>query len=108
MGFAAFASRGQLIPLLLGIAIIIVLICAGKLSFSREWFAVGRVVGNSLGMRREVHYTLALTRWLALEGDRCVSVEELWSNLVFAGQRLGFNYVALTLADGQRVWERSQ
>ena len=107
MGFAAFASRGQLIPLLLGIAIIIVLICAGKLSFSREWFAVGRVVGNSLGMRREVQYSLALTRWLALEGDRCVSVEELWSNLVFASQRLGFNYVRLTLAGEQRVWEQN-
>ena len=107
MGFAAFASGGQLIPLLLGIAIIIVLICAGKLRFSREWFAVGRIVGNSLGMRREVHYTLALTRWLVLEGDRCVSVAELWPNLVFAAQRLGFNYISLTLADGQRVWEHT-
>jgi len=106
MGFAVFASRGQLIPLLLGIAIIIVLICAGKLSFSREWFSVGRVVGNSLAMRREVQYTLALTRWLVLEGDRCISVEELWSNLVFASQRLGFNYIGLTLADGRKVWER--
>jgi len=104
MGFAAFASRGQLIPLLLGIAMIILLICAGKLSFSREWFAVGRIVGNSLGMRQEVQYTLALTRWLALEGGRCSSVEELWSDLVFAGQRLGFTCIRLTLADGQRIW----
>ena len=107
MGFAVFASRGQLIPLLLGIAIIIVLICAGKLRFSREWFAVGRTVGNSLGMRREVQYTLALTGWLVLDGDRCVSVEELWSNLVFAAQRLGFNYIALTLSDGQKVWAQA-
>jgi UDP-GlcNAc:undecaprenyl-phosphate/decaprenyl-phosphate GlcNAc-1-phosphate transferase len=108
MGFAAFASRGQLIPLLLGIAIIIVLLCAGKLTFSREWFAVGKVVGNSLGMRREVQYTLALTRWLVLEGDRCISVEELWANLVFAAQRLGFNYISLTLADEQRSWEQTK
>jgi UDP-GlcNAc:undecaprenyl-phosphate/decaprenyl-phosphate GlcNAc-1-phosphate transferase len=106
MGFAVFASRGQLIPLLLGVAIIIVLICAGKLSFSREWFAVGRVLGNSLGMRREIQYTLALTRWLILEGDRCLTVEELWSNLVFAAQRLGFNYIRLTLDGEQRVWEQ--
>jgi len=91
----------------LGLTIIIVLICAGKLSFSREWFAVGRVLGNSLGMRREVHYTLALTRWLALEGGRCASVEELWSNLVFASQRLGFNYVRLTLGGEKRVWEHA-
>jgi hypothetical protein len=96
-----------LIPLLLGIAIIIVLICAGRLSFSREWFAVGRVLGNSLGMRREIQYALALTRWLTLEGDRCMTVEELWSNLVFAAQRLGFNYVRLTLAGEQRAWGQS-
>ena len=104
MGFAAFASRGQAIPLLLGIAMIILLICAGRLSFSREWFAVGRVLGNSLGMRQEVQYALALTRWLALEGGRCNSVEELWANLVFAAQRLGFTSIRLTLEDGQRVW----
>ena len=104
MGFAAFATRGQLIPLLLGIAITILLICAGSLSFSREWFAVGRVVGNSLGMRREVHFALTLTRWLALEGGRCSSIEELWSNLTFAGQRLGFSFIRLTLADGERAW----
>jgi UDP-GlcNAc:undecaprenyl-phosphate/decaprenyl-phosphate GlcNAc-1-phosphate transferase len=107
MGFAVFASRGQLIPLLLGMGIIVLLICAGKLSFSREWFAVGRVVGNSLGMRQEVHYALSLTRWLALEGNRCSSVEELWSNLVFAAQRLGFTHVNLTLADGTRTWEHA-
>jgi UDP-GlcNAc:undecaprenyl-phosphate/decaprenyl-phosphate GlcNAc-1-phosphate transferase len=106
MGFATFASRGQLIPLLLGISIIVLLICGGRLNFSREWFAVGRVVGNSLGMRQEVHYGLALTRWLALEGSRCASVEELWSSLVFAGQRLGFTHIGLTLADGQRVWQQ--
>jgi len=105
MGVAAFASRGQLNPLLLGAAIVVLLICAGKLSFSREWFSVGKVVGNSLGMRQEVGYALSVTRWLALEGDRCGSVEELWSHLVFAGQRLGFTRISLTLADGHRVWE---
>ena len=104
MGFAAFASRGHAIPLLLGMATIVILVCAGRLSFSREWFAVGRILGNSLGMRQEVHYALALTRWLALEGGRCCSVEELWESLVFAAQRLGFRSVRLTLVDGQRAW----
>jgi hypothetical protein len=108
MGFVAYASRGQSIPILLGITVIIVLVSAGKLSFSREWFAVGRILGNSLEMRQEVQYALTLSRWLALEGPRCMSVEELWSNLVFAGQRLGFSYIALTLADGQRVWGHAQ
>ena len=107
MGFAAYASHGDLIPLLLGSAIIVLLGCAGRLSFSREWFAVGRTIGNSLKMRQEVHYALTLTRWLALEGERCTSVEELWSDLVFAAQKLGFTHLSLTLADGQRTWERN-
>ena len=46
MGFAAYWSRGRLIPVLLGAATLILLLCAGKLRFSRDWFAVGQVVGN--------------------------------------------------------------
>jgi UDP-GlcNAc:undecaprenyl-phosphate GlcNAc-1-phosphate transferase len=105
MGFAAFWSRGQLIPVLLGLATLILLLCAGKLHFSQHWFAVGRVVGNSLEMRQEIQYALTLMRWLALEGGRRNSAEELWSDLVFAAQRLGYSFVKLTLADGQKVWE---
>ncbi len=54
MGLLAFWSRGHLVPVLLGLAALLLLFCAGKLNFSREWFAVGRVVGNSLGMRQEI------------------------------------------------------
>src|SRR5262249_18314788 len=61
MGFAAFVSRGNLVPALLGIALLILLLCAGQFSFSREWFAVGRIVGNSLEMRRQIEYALCLT-----------------------------------------------
>ena len=104
MGFAAYWSRGNLIPVLLGMGAIIVLLCAGGLSFSRSWFAVGQVVGHSLEMRREVEYALALTRWLALEGGRRESAEELWEDLTFAAQRLGYQSVKMVLADGQRVW----
>ncbi len=107
MGFAAFWSRGHLIPVLLGLMTLILLLCAGKLRFSRHWFAVGRVVGNSLEMRQEIHYALTLMRWLALEGGRRQSAEELWSDLVFAAQRLGYTSVKLTLADGQKVWEQA-
>ena len=107
MGFAAFWSRGHLIPVLLGLATILLLLCAGKLHFSRHWFAVGRVVGNSLEMRQEIQYALTLMRWLALEGGRRDSAEELWSDLVFAAQRLGYSSVRMSLADGQRVWEQA-
>jgi len=104
LGFAAYWSRGHLIPVLLGIGALILLLCAGRLKFSRSWFAVGRVVGQSLEMRREVEYALALTRWLALEGGRRESGEELWEDLSFAAQRLGYMSVRMVLADGQRAW----
>ena len=107
MGFAAYWSRGNLIPVLLGIAALILLLCAGRLNFSRGWFAVGRVVGESLEMRREVEYALALTRWLALEGSRRESAEELWGDLTFAAHRLGYRSARMVLADGQRVWGQS-
>jgi len=106
MGFTAFASRGNLVPALLGVAALVLVLCAGRLRFSREWFAVGRVVGDSLNMRQDVEYALCLTRWLTLEGSRRTSVEGLWWDLVFLAQRLGFTSVKLTLADGQRVWEK--
>jgi UDP-GlcNAc:undecaprenyl-phosphate GlcNAc-1-phosphate transferase len=107
MGFAAFWSRGQLIPVLLGVSTLILLVCADRLHFSREWFAVGRIVGNSLEMRQEIHYALTLMRWLELEGGRHNTAEELWSDLVFAAQRLGFVSAKMTLADGERIWEQT-
>ena len=38
---------------------------------------------------------------------RRTSAEELWSDLVFAAQRLGYSSVKLTLADGEKVWEQA-
>jgi len=108
MGFMVFVSRGELTPTLLGITLLILLLCAGKLNFSREWFAVGRVLGNSLEMRQEIQYALSLTHWLRLEGARQNSIEALWPDLVFVVQRLGFTSISLTLADGARTWQCSE
>ena len=107
MGLAAYWSRGNLIPVLLGIALLLLLLCGTRFRFSRSWFAVGRVVGHSLQMRQEVQYALALMHWLALEGGRRQSAEELWYDLLFAAQRLGYDSVKLTLADGQRAWDQT-
>jgi hypothetical protein len=104
MGFAAYWSRGQLVPILMGVAVVILLLFAGRLSFSREWFAVGRVLGNSLAMRQEVQYALSLVRWIEHEGDRADSPEALFGDLVFASRKLGFTQVRLRLSDGQRIW----
>ena len=105
MGFAAFCSDGQLVPVLLGLAAALLLLCAGQLSFSREWFAVGRTLGNSLAMRQEIHYALALMNCLKHEARRCRSLSDLYEELVLAAQRLGFTTVKVRLTDGERVWE---
>lgn len=106
MGFAAFCSRGQLVPVLLGCAVLLLLLCGGRLSFTREWLAVGRNLGNSLAVRQQVRYALSLLSWLRLEGNRCGSLEELFADLVFVGRRLGFTSIALNLADGTRTWSQ--
>jgi hypothetical protein len=108
MGLAAYSSRGNLVPVLLGVGAVVLLLLAGKLQFSRRWFAVGRVVGDSLNMREEVQYALTLMRWLGMEGGRRNSAEELWSDLLFSAQRLGYTSVKLSLADGERFWVDKQ
>jgi UDP-GlcNAc:undecaprenyl-phosphate GlcNAc-1-phosphate transferase len=106
MGIAAYWSRGNLLPVLLGLAVLVVLIAAGRFRFSRRWFAIGRMVKNSLHMRREIEYAVCLARWLALEGGRGREVESLWSTLVIIAEKLGFASVKITLANGQRIWVR--
>jgi UDP-GlcNAc:undecaprenyl-phosphate/decaprenyl-phosphate GlcNAc-1-phosphate transferase len=108
MGLAAFWSRGELVPILLGLAVLILLFCAGNLHFSREWFSVGRVLGNSLRMRQDIHYALSLIHWLELEGRRSSSIDELWADFTFAAQKLGFAFAKLTLEDGERIWQKGE
>ncbi|TAL05963.1 MAG: undecaprenyl/decaprenyl-phosphate alpha-N-acetylglucosaminyl 1-phosphate transferase [Verrucomicrobia bacterium] len=105
LGFVIFWSRGQWLPIATGVGALVILITAGKLSFSREWFAVGRIIGNSLQMRGEIQYALAQIRWLELEGRRCESVEELWTDLTFIARKLGFKAARLQLEDGERLWQ---
>jgi UDP-GlcNAc:undecaprenyl-phosphate/decaprenyl-phosphate GlcNAc-1-phosphate transferase len=105
MGFAAFWSRGHLVPVLLGFSALLLLWCAGRLSFSRRWFAIGSTLGESWAMRQEIHYALSLMGWLAQEGRRCDSLEGLFGDLAFAARRLGFVSVRLKLADGERIWQ---
>jgi len=105
LGFAAFWSRGQWFPILVGIGVLIIVIAAWNLSFSREWFAVGRILGNSLQMRADIQYALVQTRWLAMEGRRAASIEDLWRDFVFIAQKLGFHFARLQLADGERAWD---
>lgn len=97
LGLGAFWSKGKLLPALVGVAMVILLLCAGNLKFSREWFAVGRVVGNSIEMRQEIRYALAMTRWLELEGARSRSLEDLCESFLFCARRLGFTSARLAV-----------
>lgn len=106
LGMFVLGSRGRLVPILAGVGILIILLMAGQLSFAREWFAVGNVVGNSLRMRDEVGYAVQMTRWLALEGRRVRDAEELWQLTAFAAARLGFSEARVTLFNGKRQWTK--
>jgi hypothetical protein len=109
MGLLAFWSRGESVPVLLGAAVLVLFACAGSFRFSRRWFAVHRVVRSSLRMRGEVRYALSLGRWLELEARRrCSGPDELWSDLVFAADKLGFASLKLTWLDEHRLWRRRQ
>ena len=108
MGFLAFASEGELLPILLRAAVVILFLCVGRLEFSPKWLAIDRVLRRALEMRRKVQYALSLTHWLRLEAARHTSLESLWPNLVFVAERLGFTSISLTLADGVRHWVRAE
>ena len=104
MGLLTVWSRGHMAPLLFGLAVVLLLALAGRLKFSRDWFSVGRVIGNSLAMRNHVQYTSCLVRWLELEGGRVRSLEQLWHDLVFAAGKMGFSAIKLTGEDGCHAW----
>ena len=104
LGFIAFWCHGQYLPLILGIGVLAVLLVAGQLNFSREWFAVGRVLGNSMNMRAEIQYALAQTRWLAMEGTRGQTIGDLCEDTVFIARKLGFDCVHIRLEDDERTW----
>lgn len=105
MGFFTFWSRGQWTPILVGTGALLLLICAGGLRFSREWFFVGRIVGNSLAMRQDIQAALHLTRWLTMEARRKNTPEALWREFVFVAERIGFCSLKLTLQARVLQWE---
>jgi UDP-GlcNAc:undecaprenyl-phosphate/decaprenyl-phosphate GlcNAc-1-phosphate transferase len=100
----AFWLEGRALPILFGFAGLVLLLFLGSFGFGREWFSVGRVLGNSLQMRKTTEYVLTLSRWLELEAERRESLDDLWADFNFMAARLGFSEVRLTLADGQKIW----
>ena len=107
LAFGVFWSQGRWVPILFGFLCLILVLSARSFSFSREWFSVGRVLENSLEMRKETYYALALARWLELEAERAESPEALWADFVFAVGKLRLNSVKLTTPDEVRSWTSS-
>jgi UDP-GlcNAc:undecaprenyl-phosphate GlcNAc-1-phosphate transferase len=104
LGFTVFWSEGEQMPILLGVGAFFILLAAGRLSFSREWFAVGHVLGNSLSMRAEIQYALAQKRWLILEGGRCSDLATLGEDTAFIARKIGFATVCIRLGDDEKNW----
>jgi len=102
LGFTAFWWHGEHLAVLLGLGMLVILLAAGQMNFSREWFAVGRILGNSMTVRSEIQYALAQTRWLVMEGARSPSIAALCEDTVFIARKLGFDTVRIRLEDGER------
>jgi UDP-GlcNAc:undecaprenyl-phosphate GlcNAc-1-phosphate transferase len=105
LGFATCLLHGQYFPLFLGIGALTVILVAGKFSFSREWFSVGRVLGNSLEARADVQYAMSLSRWLAMEGARAQTLGQLAEDVIFSARKLGFASVRIRLEDEEKTWQ---
>jgi len=105
LGFVAFWWNGEHLAILLGFSLLVILAAAGQLNFSREWFAVGRVLGQSMNVRADIQYALAQTRWLAMEGERGRDIAGLCDDTVFIARKLGFDTMRVRLEDGERTWQ---
>jgi UDP-GlcNAc:undecaprenyl-phosphate/decaprenyl-phosphate GlcNAc-1-phosphate transferase len=104
LAFAVFVTHGRWAPFAFGIGCLVLLMSARSFSFSREWFAIGRILGNSIATRKQTRYALTLGRWLELEAERSASPEELWSNFAFLIRKLGFSAVSLSTPRGTKSW----
>lgn len=106
MAFGVFWSQGKWVPILFGFGCLVLVLSARSFNFSRDWFAIGRVLENSQEVRKETHYALALANWLELEAERAESLEALWEDYVFSLRKMGFASVTLEANFGRREWER--
>ncbi len=104
IALVAFWSEGRLTPILFGCAFLLMLLITPSLGIIRNWLTIGKSLGNSIDMRREVQYALLLRTCLEREAERCGSVEELFVELQHMARKLGFSELRLTGTDGLRRW----
>lgn len=99
LAFAVFLSRGQFVPILVGLLFLILFASARYFGFVKDWMSVGRELGLSLRLRKETRYALMLCQWLEMEAERSESMQELWTTFLFIARKLGFSQVRLVLSE---------
>lgn len=104
LGFVVYWNHAAHLPIIIGFGALFILLTAGKLSFTNEWFSVGRVLGNSMAMRAEIQFTLAQTRWLILESARSPGLESLCEDTAFIARKLGFTGLRIRLDTAEKNW----
>ncbi len=104
LSFVAFWSEGRWTPILFGCGFALVLVIVPSFGLIRNWLTVGRVVGNSLEMRKEIQYALLLRSWMEMESERCESLTALWDDFTFVTRKLGFSEVAMIHGNTRCAW----
>jgi UDP-GlcNAc:undecaprenyl-phosphate GlcNAc-1-phosphate transferase len=105
VAFGVFWSEQRLMPLLFGVAFLVLAVAARSFGFIQEWFEAGKAVGNSRQLRKETRYAMALTHWLLLEAERAPSICDLWLSYQFVAGKLGFSHARFSLPDGEELWQ---
>ncbi len=105
--FGIFLLQRNWLPVLFGAIFVVILATVRSFRSNREWFSVGKVVGNSLEMRKEIKYILTLGRWLELESERSESIDLLWEDFKFMARKLDLSRVELHRDGTNYVWENA-
>jgi len=105
MAFGVFWSKGRWVPIFFGLICLLVLLAASRLNFARDWFALGRLLGSTMEVRKASQYALALCHWFELEAERSPSMDALWQDYEFMLRKLGFARVCLHVDGTLKTWE---
>jgi UDP-GlcNAc:undecaprenyl-phosphate GlcNAc-1-phosphate transferase len=91
--FAVFCLKGVWLPFIFGAFCLILLLAGHRIDFGRDYLALGRALGNSIDLRKESRYALPLVRWLELEAERAMTVDELGDGFEFLCRKFRFSAV---------------
>jgi UDP-GlcNAc:undecaprenyl-phosphate/decaprenyl-phosphate GlcNAc-1-phosphate transferase len=108
LALGMFISRGQWMPLLIGVFMIVMVISARLFGFVHDWYKLGRLLTNAIVRRKHTKYALLWNEILFLEAETVKSLDELWESFGLQLERLGFHKASLTSTRGNREWSSSK